>query len=48
MTSAIGDGLRGVNFIAGHWRPSDSGRTYMRRNPWRPGEIVGEFPDSGA
>jgi acyl-CoA reductase-like NAD-dependent aldehyde dehydrogenase len=36
-----------ANFIAGTWSPSRSGRTYERRNPWRPSEIVGEFPSSG-
>ena len=24
-----------ANFIAGEWRPSRSGNTYERRNPWR-------------
>jgi aldehyde dehydrogenase (NAD+) len=37
-----------ANFIAGEWRPSLSGNTYERRNPWRPSEIVGEFPSSNA
>lgn len=37
-----------MNFIAGEWRPSRSGATYERRNPWRPSEIVGEFPSSNA
>ena len=37
-----------ANFIAGTWSPSRSGRTYERRSPWRPSEIVGEFPSSGA
>ena len=37
-----------LNFIAGEWRPSGSGRTYERRNPWRPSEVVGEFPSSNA
>jgi alpha-ketoglutaric semialdehyde dehydrogenase len=36
-----------ANFIAGEWRPSRSGATYERRNPWRPSEVVGEFPSSG-
>ncbi len=35
-----------ANFIAGEWRPSRSGNTYERRNPWRPSEVVGEFPSS--
>jgi alpha-ketoglutaric semialdehyde dehydrogenase len=35
-----------ANFIGGQWSPSASGRTYARRNPARPGEVVGEFPES--
>ena len=38
--------LRPANFIAGEWTPSRRRRTYERRNPWRPSEIVGEFPSS--
>jgi alpha-ketoglutaric semialdehyde dehydrogenase len=37
-----------ANFIAGEWAPSRSGETYQRSNPWRPSDIVGEFPSSGA
>src|SRR3954452_1356628 len=37
-----------ANFIGGEWRPSRSGRTYEKRGPWRPSEVVGEFPASGA
>jgi alpha-ketoglutaric semialdehyde dehydrogenase len=37
-----------ANFIAGDWVPSRSGRIYERRNPWRPSEVVGEFPSSNA
>ncbi len=40
--------LRPANFIAGEWTPSRDGATYERRNPWRPSEIIGEFPSSGA
>jgi alpha-ketoglutaric semialdehyde dehydrogenase len=40
--------LGAMNFIAGEWRPSQSGRTYERPNPWRPSELVGEFPSSDA
>jgi acyl-CoA reductase-like NAD-dependent aldehyde dehydrogenase len=36
-----------ANFVGGEWRPSLSGRTYEKRNPWRPAEVVGEFPASG-
>jgi alpha-ketoglutaric semialdehyde dehydrogenase len=37
-----------ANYVGGEWRPSMSGKTYERRNPWRPSEPVGEFPASGA
>jgi aldehyde dehydrogenase (NAD+) len=37
-----------ANFVGGEWRPSTSGRTYEKRSPWRPSEVVGEFPASGA
>jgi acyl-CoA reductase-like NAD-dependent aldehyde dehydrogenase len=37
-----------ANFIAGRWSPSHRGRTYERRNPWRPSEPLGEFPSSDA
>ena len=37
-----------LNLIGGEWRPSRSGRMYERRNPWRPSEVVGEFPSSDA
>ena len=36
-----------ANFVGGEWRPSVSGKTYEKRNPWRPAETVGEFPASG-
>jgi acyl-CoA reductase-like NAD-dependent aldehyde dehydrogenase len=35
-----------ANLVAGEWRPSLSGRTYEKRSPWRPSEVVGEFPAS--
>src|SRR5438105_12193261 len=35
-----------ANYVSGEWRPSQSGRTYEKRNPWRPSELVGEFPAS--
>src|SRR6266508_45352 len=35
-----------ANYIAGEWSPSRSGRTYEKRNPARPSELVGEFPAS--
>jgi alpha-ketoglutaric semialdehyde dehydrogenase len=37
-----------ANFVSGEWRPSRSGATYEKRGPWRPSEIVGEFPRSDA
>jgi acyl-CoA reductase-like NAD-dependent aldehyde dehydrogenase len=37
-----------ANFVAGKWTASRDGRTYERHNPWRPSEVVGEFPSSGA
>ena len=40
--------LGAANFIAGRWEASQSGRTYERRSPWRPSEVIGEFPSSSA
>src|SRR5438876_1639498 len=37
-----------ANYVGGEWRPSLSGNTYEKRNPWRPSETVGEFPASDA
>ena len=37
-----------TNFIGGSWSPSRSGDTYERCSPWRPTEVVGTFPRSGA
>lgn len=34
------------NFIDGEWRASATGRTYEKRNPFRPQEVVGAFPAS--
>src|SRR5919201_952995 len=36
-----------ANYVGGEWGPSKSGRTYEKRNPARPSELVGEFPASG-
>ena len=36
-----------ANYVGGSWSPARSGRTYEKRNPARPSEIVGEFPASG-
>jgi aldehyde dehydrogenase (NAD+) len=38
----------GANYIVGEWRPSRTGRTYERRDPWGPSQAAGEFPSSGA
>jgi alpha-ketoglutaric semialdehyde dehydrogenase len=35
-----------ANFVAGQWTASRGGRTYERHNPWRPSEVIGEFPSS--
>jgi acyl-CoA reductase-like NAD-dependent aldehyde dehydrogenase len=35
------------NFVGGEWRPGAAGETYQKRNPWRPAEVVGEYPASG-
>ena len=37
-----------TNYVGGEWRPSAGGRTYEKRNPANPSEIVGEFPASNA
>lgn len=34
------------NFIGGEWRASRTGRSYEKRNPFRPDEVVGDFPAS--
>jgi len=36
-----------ANYVGGEWTPARSGRTYEKRNPANPDEIVGEFPASG-
>src|SRR5437016_1840020 len=36
-----------ANYVGGEWKPARSGRTYEKRNPANPAEIVGEFPASG-
>jgi aldehyde dehydrogenase (NAD+) len=36
------------NFVGGEWRPSASGATYEKHNPWRPADVVGEFAASDA
>jgi alpha-ketoglutaric semialdehyde dehydrogenase len=37
-----------ANFVGGEWLPSTSGSTYEKRGPWRPSEVIGEFPASEA
>src|SRR5438034_8033746 len=36
-----------ANYVGGEWAPARSGRTYQKRNPANPAEVVGEFPASG-
>src|SRR5437899_8162813 len=36
-----------ANYVGGEWKPARSGRTYEKRNPANPAEVVGEFPASG-
>jgi aldehyde dehydrogenase (NAD+) len=36
-----------MNYVAGEWRASAGGKTYVKRNPARPEEVIGEFPASG-
>jgi acyl-CoA reductase-like NAD-dependent aldehyde dehydrogenase len=36
------------NYVGGEWRESASGETYEKRNPWRPDEVTGVYPASGA
>ena len=43
-----GDGSRAyLNLIGGRWVPARSGRTFEDRNPARPSDLVGTFPESG-
>jgi alpha-ketoglutaric semialdehyde dehydrogenase len=37
-----------TNYVGGEWRPSAGGKTYEKRNPANPAEVVGEFPASNA
>jgi aldehyde dehydrogenase (NAD+) len=46
-TIAAPPGPVGANYSGGEWRPSRSGRTYEKRNPARPSDVVGTFPASG-
>ncbi len=35
-----------ANYVGGEWLPAKD--TYEKRGPWRPSELIGEFPASGA
>ena len=35
-----------MNYVGGKWRPSAGGKTYEKRNPANPAEVIGEFPAS--
>ncbi len=37
-----------ANYLGGEWTKSVSGATYEKRGPWRPAEVIGEFPASDA
>ena len=41
-----GASVKGANFIGGEWRASVAGQTYEKRNPFRPTELIGEYPAS--
>ena len=41
-------GTPAKNYVGGEWRESASGKTYEKRNPWRPSEVVGVYPASDA
>ena len=41
-------GAPATNLVGGEWRPSLSGETYEKRNPWRPSEVTGVFQASNA
>jgi aldehyde dehydrogenase (NAD+) len=36
-----------ANYVGGNWTPARSGKTYEKRSPWRPSEVIGELPASG-
>ena len=47
MTGTL-TGAPAGNYVGGEWRPSLSGETYEKRSPWRPSEVTGVYPASGA
>jgi aldehyde dehydrogenase (NAD+) len=34
------------NYVDGSWQPAEAGRTYTTSCPFRPDEVLGEFPDA--
>jgi acyl-CoA reductase-like NAD-dependent aldehyde dehydrogenase len=40
-------GIEGANLIDGRWVSAASGRTFQRRNPADPADVIGTFPASG-
>lgn len=48
MTTTRTAGARVANFVGGEWTGSGSGRTYVRENPARVGEVAATAPDSDA
>lgn len=40
--------MSGQLYIGGEWRESSSGRTYEKRNPWRPDEVSGVYASASA
>ena len=47
MTETIA-GTTGRNYVGGEWQPAAGGETYEKHNPWRPSEVTGVYPASGA
>ncbi len=47
MTETLTQALAG-NYVGGEWRSSLSGETYEKHSPWRPSEVTGVYPASGA
>lgn len=47
LVSATGEPVYG-NVIGGHWQAAQSGQTFDNRNPARPDDVIGRFPDSDA
>jgi acyl-CoA reductase-like NAD-dependent aldehyde dehydrogenase len=47
MTETL-TGTPARNYVGGEWRDAHSGETYEQRNPWRPSQVTGVYPSSGA